>query len=408
MTGPRSSSVTAPPAVDASSGAVAAHRYDVAVITSTYPRHARDFVGSFLADLCTAIPLQLVVVCPDDPLHDRPNSSIRRFRHAGVFYGAGAIANLRERGLRPLAVAAAVANLLIASLRATRESSTIWSHWALPSGLVGALCRLVWRRRHVLLLHSADVWMLERLAGGRLLARFIASQTDEVFAVSAELGARFSALTGRSVQVLGCGVRPNPFERTASRAPRVGLLSRLVPSKGALALARRRHELQAALHIAGTGPESAALETLGAAAPPQLHGALTGDAKLRFLADLDVFVAPYSRSAWGQSEGLPVAVLEALAAGCPVVAFESAVPAGLVTNGENGWLVADGDFDALIERTNAVLADPAGRARMSASARQRAADYRLDRVAARWTAVLQSPRQGLLTTPGSPLRPRGP
>src|SRR5690606_23170508 len=133
----------------------------------------------------------------------------------------------RKQGLRPLAVLAAVVNMLIASLRATRESAAIWSHWALPGGLVGALCRLVWRRRHVLLLHSGDVWLLERLAGGRLLARFIASQTDEIFAVSAELGARFTALTGRSVQVLGCGVRANPFERMARQGARVGTLSRL-------------------------------------------------------------------------------------------------------------------------------------------------------------------------------------
>lgn len=362
--------------------------YDVAVLTSTYPRNAEDFVGSFLADLCAAIPLKRVVVCPDDPLHDRTDASVRTFRHAGVFYGSGAIANLRERGSRPLATAFALGNMLIASLRATRESTTIWSHWALPGGLVGALCRLVWRRRHVLLLHSGDVWLLEQLAGGRLLARFIASQADEVFAVSAELAGRFTALAGRPVHVLGCGVRPNSFERTGGRAPRVGVLSRLVPSKGALALARRRLDLQAELHIAGTGPEQQALETLSGGTPPHLHGALVGDAKLRFLSDLDLFVAPYSRSAWGQSEGLPVAVLEALAAGCPVVAFESAVPVGLVTSGENGWLVADGDFDALIERVNAVLADGAGRTRMSAAARRRAEQYRLDCVAARWTTVL--------------------
>jgi glycosyltransferase involved in cell wall biosynthesis len=365
-------------------------RYDVAVITSTFPRHSGDLAGSFLGDLCGAIPLKLVVVCPDDPLHASPESSIelRTFPHARVFYGAGAIANMHARGRRPLAVLFALAAMLFVSLRATRRSTTIWSHWALPSGLVGALCRLVWRRRHVLLLHSADVWLLEQLRGGRLLARFVSSQVDELYAVSAELAERFALLSGRRAQVLGCGVRANPYIRSAERPPRVGTLSRLVPSKGVLELARRRRGLTAELHIAGAGPELEDLRSLSGAGLPMLHGALTGDSKLKFLNDLDVFLAPYSRSAWGQGEGLPVAVLEAMAAGCPVVAFESAVPAGLITNGEHGWLVADGDFAALIARTNDLLADAAGRARMGEAARARTAPYELTSVAARWTRVL--------------------
>jgi glycosyltransferase involved in cell wall biosynthesis len=278
--------------------------------------------------------------------------------------------------------------MLVTGLRATRHSTTIWSHWAVPSGLVGAICRLVWRRRHVLLLHSGDVWLLERTPAGRLLARFIASQTDEIFAVSDALAARFASLSGRAAATLGCGVRSNPYDRTGDRPPRVGTLSRLVPSKGVLELARRRESLHAELHIAGEGPELAELRALPEQRATTLHGSLTGDAKLRFLNGLDVFLAPYSRSAWGQTEGLPVAVLEAMAAGCPVVAFESAVPAGLIASGEHGWLVPDGDFEALIARANELLGDAAARARMGDAARARAAPYGLDEVAARWAQVL--------------------
>lgn len=370
----------------------ALRQFDVAVLTSTYPRHSGDYAGSFLGDLCNALPLKLVVVCPDDPAHDIEPSRIerRRFAHRGVFYGAGAVGNAHARGLRPLATLAALAAMLIAGVRATRHSETIWSHWALPSGLVGAVCRMLWRRRHVLLLHSGDVWLLERLRAGRLLARFIASQTDEVYAVSEELAARFGMLSGCSAQVLGCGVRANTYARTANEPPRVGTLSRLVSSKGVLALARRRAELQAELHIAGDGPEAPALRTLRDHPMPILHGTITGNAKLRYLKSLDVFLAPYSRSAWGQPEGLPVAVLEAMTAGCPVVAFESAVPAGLIENGEHGWRVADGDFGALIGRANELIADPRARARMGEAARVRAAPYRLDAVAAQWTRVLVS------------------
>ncbi len=367
------------------------YRYDVAVLTSTFRRHARDAAGSFLADLTEAIPLEFVVVCPDDPLHERDTSIERRtFVHANVFYGSGAVSNLRSYGARSRAALAAlhaVLSMLRTSLRATRQSATIWSHWALPGGLVGALCRLIWRRRHVLLLHSGDVWLLERIRFGGLLARFISSQTDEVYAVTEELARRFAALTGRHAEVLGCGVQANERTRPASAPVRVGTLARLVPSKGALALARLHAGIHAELHIAGAGPEGRLLEAL-AGNTLSVRGELAGEAKLEYLRSLDVFLAPYMRSEWGQGEGLPVAVLEAMAAGCPVVAFAAAVPAGLIENGRNGWLVADSDFAALIAKVNELIADPAARVRMGEAARARVEPYLLPRVAWQWTKIL--------------------
>lgn len=374
-------------------------RYDVAVLTSTFPRHARDTAGAFLADLTDTIPLEFVVVCPDDPLHERNTRvELRTFRHANVFYGAGALANLRSRRRRSVAALAALGaawSMLRTSLHATRQSATIWSHWALPAGLVGALCRLVWRRRHVLLLHSGDVWLLENLPLGRLLTRFISSQTDEIYAVTAELAERFAALSGRRANVLGCGVRPNERRHERCGPARVGTLARLVPSKGALALARRCSELDAELHIAGAGPEASALEALAGSAL-RVHGGLAGEAKLAYLRSLDVFLAPYTRSEWGQAEGLPVAILEAMATGCPIVAFAGAVPAGLIENGTSGWLVADGDFASLIAKANELVADPATRARMAERARVRVEPYLLPRVARQWAQILNTAgRQGL-------------
>ena len=344
-----------------------------------------------MADLTEAIPLEFVVVCPDDPLHERHTPIERRtFVHANVFYGSGAVSNLRSYGARSRAAFAAlhaVLSMLRTSLRATRQSATIWSHWALPGGLVGALCRLVWRRRHVLLLHSGDVWLLERIRFGGLLARFISSQTDEVYAVTAELARRFAALTGRHAEVLGCGVQANERTHAPSAPVRVGTLARLVPSKGALALARLHAAIDAELHIAGAGPEGRELETVTGTSL-RLRGELTGEAKLEYLRSLDVFLAPYMRSEWGQGEGLPVAVLEAMAAGCPVIAFAAAVPAGLIENGRNGWLVADGDFAALIAKANELIADPAARAQMGAAARLRIEPYLLPQVAWQWTKIL--------------------
>jgi len=83
------------------------------------------------------------------------------------------------------------------------------------------------------------------------------------------------------------------------------------------------------------------------------------------LADLDV-VALSSRN-----EGTPVALIEALAAGRPVVATDVGGVRHVVQDGETGWLCARGDptaVGALLER---VLGDPQGSARMAQEGRRR-------------------------------------
>lgn len=367
-------------------------KFDTVVLTSTFPRHTADSAGCFLADLCGTIPLRFLVVCPTDPELgplDIANTERRVFRNAGIFYGAGAIENLRTKGIRPVALFITVMSMLWTGLRAARHSRVIWSHWALPAGFVGSLCRMILGRRHVLLLHSADVWLMESIPGGRWLARFISSQTDELFAVSPELVERFAALCGRRGQVLGCGVTDNVLSTRPNARPRVGMMSRLVPSKRVVPLSRLAHTINGELHIAGDGPEADELKQ-HCEKDRQIvwHGSLAGEDKLRFLADLDVFAAPYGYTKWGQSEGLPTTVLEAMTASCPVVAFCSAVPAGLIENGVNGLVVADGDFAAMICAINELLSNPLQRRDLGAAARASVRSHRLDLVAASWHRIL--------------------
>lgn len=70
------------------------------------------------------------------------------------------------------------------------------------------------------------------------------------------------------------------------------------------------------------------------------------------LQSLDCLVLP---SRW---EGFPLAVLEAFAAGVPVVAMKNLGTSEIIESGRTGWLVPVGDVDALSERILAVLTDP--------------------------------------------------
>jgi glycosyltransferase involved in cell wall biosynthesis len=120
--------------------------------------------------------------------------------------------------------------------------------------------------------------------------------------------------------------------------------------------------------IVGDGPErpvvEAEVERLGLGRAVRLLGERQDVPAL--LAGSDVFVLSSA------SEGLPLSVEEAMAAGLPVVASAVGGVPEVVVEGETGFLVPPGDVDRLAAALGRLLADPSLRRRMGASGRARA------------------------------------
>jgi colanic acid/amylovoran biosynthesis glycosyltransferase len=159
---------------------------------------------------------------------------------------------------------------------------------------------------------------------------------------------------------------------------------RLVPTKGhvqlieALAVVRRRSPVPFRAVIIGEGPLRHRLERtidrLGMADMVQLAGYVPySDAELvACYRDADVFALPCS-SDNGQREGIPGAVVEAMAAGLPIVSTHHGGIPEVVRDGREGLLVRDGDVGELADAVERLLGDEPLRRALGNAAATRAA-----------------------------------
>ena len=106
---------------------------------------------------------------------------------------------------------------------------------------------------------------------------------------------------------------------------------------------------EARLAIVGDGPNKEALQAHFAETKTHFVGYLEGLELASAFASADAFVFP------SQTETLGLVLLEAMAAGCPVVAARSGGIPDIVTDGVNGYLFEPGDPDGAITATKSLL-----------------------------------------------------
>lgn len=144
----------------------------------------------------------------------------------------------------------------------------------------------------------------------------------------------------------------------------------LIPRKGVSDLIQAVTKLQSAdqlgnLHvvIAGTGEEEenlkAQVRAHNLSQVIEFAGWTEGEAKKKLLQESQMLVLP------SYHEGLPIAVLEAMSYGLPVAATDVGDVSMAVRPGENGYLFAPGDVDALAAAMADAASDPAQYQQMS-------------------------------------------
>ena len=88
-------------------------------------------------------------------------------------------------------------------------------------------------------------------------------------------------------------------------------------------------------------------------------------------------------------EGFPMVLLEAMSVGLPVVAYDCPTgPRDIVTGGIDGYIVPDGFTEGFAATLDGLMSDEDERRRLGDAAVEKASQFRIDAIAARWEALL--------------------
>ena len=381
---------------------------NVAVMAHSYPRFAGDTHGTFVKSLCLELARlghRIHVLVPwDAEIQQDPGSplTVHSFRYVwpSSWHLLGYSRTLRKDvGMKLAAWALSplyfhFGERALGRLVRDERIDLIHAHWLLPNGYIASRVSRATGVPFASTLHGSDIFMAERAAPlSRMAARALAA-ASHVTSCSPDLQQRLLALGGREhldkvpLVANGTDLVPADPDREAPRRrlgvepgePLIAAVGRLVYKKGfrylldAMPAILERHP-KARLVLGGGGELADELagqaRELGVAERVTFPGLLSHDQVLELVAASEVFVMPSIRDPGGNIDGLPIVVLEAMAAGRTVVATDVAGMPLAVADGETGLLVPEKDPAALAAAVNRVLDDDDLRRGMGDAGRRR-------------------------------------
>ncbi|HEY0075926.1 MAG TPA: glycosyltransferase [Abditibacteriaceae bacterium] len=245
--------------------------------------------------------------------------------------------------------------------------------------------------------HDVELAKKPRL---RVALRLLSHCCEKMIAIGEEIAQMYRDLgiAEDKIEIIRAGVELSDFHESREEARRelgieenarvAVIVARLFPEKNhrllldAFAKAAQNHP-DFHLLIAGEGTETEAIraqiEALNLGAQVQMLGVRRDVPRL--LAAADVFVLSSDR------EGLPIAILEAMAAARPIVATSVGNVPDVVRDGVSGRLVPPGDKEALAEAIEELLSDATRTKELGQNAREIARDYDVRHMIARYETL---------------------
>ena len=385
------------PASDHPAGAPHPVRQPVAVLMSRFPTVTETFILREMIEMeRQAQPVRVVPMIRETPkvIHDAARPWIDRALYTKWVSAAIVAANLRTLARHPLRYAALLARLIVGTITSpdvlartlavfpksvflaaelTREGVRhIHAHYAThPSTMALIIARLS-PVTFSFTVHAHDIQVNRALLRWKLReTRFVRSISDYNKRFLERL---YPAEAKDKIVVVHVGIYPEVYEEKArqvtpdpSAPAKILCVAAHKPYKGLPylieACATLRDEgVALQCDIVGDGPMRPELEAMirdrALGGVVNIAGPRPEADVARMMAEARMFVLPSIVASDGQMEGIPVALMEAMATGRAVVSTRISGIPELVEDGRNGFLVEPEDARALAEAMKKILTDP--------------------------------------------------
>ena len=258
----------------------------------------------------------------------------------------------------------------------------IHAHYATHTALVAWLIHKMTGIPYSITVHAHDIFVEKPMLATKLQDSVFVSAISEFN--RKYLADMFGSWVTQKTQIVRCGIDPAYYgnEEHVGRVEtgRLEIISigSLQPYKGHIYLVRACNELQKRgipfrCRIVGGGDLRDMLERSirenQLEHVVELMGPRTQDEVSQLLRTANCYVQPSVITPSGKMEGIPVALMEAMVSGVPVVATSISGIPELVRHGDTGWLVPPEDVEALADALSQIHKDPAEAKRRACSGR---------------------------------------
>ena len=353
----------------------------ILTITSAYPTHQDGNHATFLREVMIRMQptgAQFTVFAPAYEglkSHTLDDIKVHRFRYCPKRFE-----NLARDGAptkiqrQPLYLAAAALYILLGSLQLLwvcikERPDILHVHWPFPHGLMALPARILLGIPMVFSFHGAELMLINKFGFVKGILRLLIPFANVVTANSTFTQRSLRKVYSGDSDLIPYGLTVNvkpPKPRPERTPKRLLFVGRLDERKGltyllaAMPIILTEHPVQ--LRIVGKGhleqelhQQCQALQ-LGSAA--EFLGFISKDQLADEYASCDVFVLPAIVDSKGDTEGLGIVLIEALAHEKPVVASAVGGISDVITAGKTGLLVPQRDPQALATAILELLANP--------------------------------------------------
>lgn len=381
-------------------------------LTSSFPRYNGDFAGSFVFELAKNLQdygFSVTVLAAHHPgarsKEEFEGINIYRYQYffpakfQKLYRDGGWVYNFRKSTLAKFQVPLFFISELYFATKIIKQEQIeiLHSHWLMPQGFIGTICKKIFNIPHVITIHAADIFLLENLPFKNVIADFIAKDCDEIIIVSSYVSERFLTMISSNLKeyvenkitVLPMGIDVLSFQEhkdikhlkhryTISSKFTLLYIGRLADKKGISYLIEAmptiiKHINDVCLIICGDGHLLGELiqivKKLNLERYVTFTGFVSNDIKLDYISIADIVIVPSLVLDTGETEGLPVVILEYLAAGKPIIATNVSGIKDVIESGWNGILIEQRSSEQISNQVLRLLSDEELRISLGENAR---------------------------------------